>query len=238
MTLFGDPIRDIGMPREALQLTPQQKNLILENVYTKKVKFYDNRAMDKKIRLEISKSFRNAQNYPIQSPSSTLAALGAYYILQYIRANEMTARIDCFTHDSIDMDAQIADLPTIISVLPKYAITELVNEFGLPIKTDFEIGISGDEPVELKKTHVEGNILTAEFHDSKQTALQKIEKRFTKFGVKCDITVEKTEDNLRSMGELFATKGAFSLSIGQHRTLLSGKLSFDFSNVRRHDNGK
>jgi uracil-DNA glycosylase family 4 len=232
-TFFGDPLRDLGIPREALELSDWQKEEIIKNIYTRKVIFDRDRERDRMIRSLTGKALRNSQNWPIQSTSSTLAGLGAYYINEFIKDNNMTSRVDCFTHDSDDIDAQIADVPKILSVLPRYAVSELVKEFDLPIKTDFEIGVSGDESVELKHSKVDGPLIEAEFHDSKKTALESLEKRLTKYGVKCEISVEEETPNLRSMSELFVSRRAFALAMGEKRLLVSGHMKLDFSDVRR-----
>jgi hypothetical protein len=232
-TFFGDPMRDIGLPREALDLNDWEKEEIIKNIYSRKVTFDRDRERDRVIRQMTGKALRNSQNYPIQSTSSTLAGLGAYYINEFLKDNNMTSRVDCFTHDSDDIDAQIADVPKILSVLPKYAVTELVREFDLPIKTDFEIGISGDESVELKESRVEGPLVEAKFHDSKKTAVESLEKRLSKYGVKCEIKVEEEVPNLRSMSELFVSRRAYALAMGETRMLVSGHMKLDFNNVRR-----
>jgi hypothetical protein len=178
------------------------------------------------------RTFRNAQNYRLQSTASILSGLGAYYINEYLKDNEMTSRICCFTHDSTDIDAQIADLPEILSVLPRFAVDELVKEFDLPIKTDFEIGVSGGEMVELKNTVVDGKFITCEFH-SKKSALDNVYKRLTEYGVKADIEITGEETVYRSMSELFSSKGAYALSMGNTRLVVTGKMRMDFSEVRR-----
>jgi hypothetical protein len=232
-TFFGDPIKVIGMPPEALGLSDLEKEEIRLNVFSKKVKFSKYWQRDKPIRIQIAKSLRNAQNYRIQSTSSVIAGLGAYYINGYLRDRDMTSRICCFTHDSNDIDAQIADLPKIMSVLPSFAINELVKEFDLPIKTDFEIGVSGGETVGLRRTQVDGKIIACEFYDSNRSALDAVHKRFTDYGVKVDIEVTGEEIVYRSMSELFSAKGAFALSMGQTRPVVAGRMRMDFSEVRR-----
>jgi uracil-DNA glycosylase family 4 len=233
LTPLGDPIYDVGLPHEALSLSQWSKDQLLENVFSRKVKLSSNREVDKKLRMFISESFRNAQNYPIQNASSVLAGLGIYYMSEYTLDQDMSARIDCFTHDAADLDVQIADLPKIISALPRYVIDKVVEEFNIPIKAEYEIGVSGDQMVELKNAVVDGPIISSEFHESKQTAVEALDSRLSAYGVKTYITVDEEVESVRSMGELFIARGAFALSLGQSRKLVTGKMRLDFSNVQR-----
>ena len=235
-TFFGDPIRIIGMPPEVLDLSDLEKEEIRHNTYSRKVRFpgtKGDRDKDRLLRSRIAKSLRNSQNYPIQSSSSVIAGLGAHYINSYLRNKDMTSRITCFTHDSNDIDAQIADLPEVMSVLPRFAVNELVQEFDLPIRTDFEIGVSGGETIGLKKVQVDGKVITCDFHDSGKTALEAVHKRFTDYGVKMEVEITGEETVYRSLSELFSGKGAFALSMGDTRQVVSGKLKMNFTEVRR-----
>jgi uracil-DNA glycosylase family 4 len=233
-TYLGDPIRNIEMPPEALALSDFEKEVIRQNVYSRKVRFGRiSKEKDKLIRKMIAKSLRNSQNYPIQSTASVLAGLGADYINGYLRDRDMTSRICCFTHDSNDIDAQIADLPEILSVLPRFAVNELVKEFDIPIKTDFEIGVSGGKMIGLKRVEVDGKIITCEFHGSEKSALDDVYNLFTGWGVRMDIEVTGEEMVYRSMSELFLAKGAYALSMGNSQLVVTGKMRMDFSEVRR-----
>jgi hypothetical protein len=221
------------MPQEALALSSRSKEIIRLNVWSPKVQFCKNKEKDKLIRGQIAESLRNAQNYRIQSTASVIAGLGAQHINEYLKDNKMTSRICCFTHDSTDIDAQIADLPEILSVLPRFAINELVKEFGIPIKTDFEIGVSGGEMVALKNVQVDGKVITCEFYGTKKTALDKLFSRLKEYGVKTDIEMTGEETVYRSMSELFSSKGAYALSMGNAQVVVTGKMRMDFCAVRR-----
>jgi uracil-DNA glycosylase family 4 len=232
-TYFKDPIYDIGMPSEAVALSASAKEDLLDNVYSRKVRLSQNKELDKKLRQLISKSFRNAQNYPIQSVSSTLAGLGEYYLLEYLRDKEMSARIDCFTHDSGELDIQIADLPAVISVLPKLVVDNVVKEFKIPIKAEYEVGVSGGQMVELKDAVADGPIIYSNFKESKLKAVNALERKLTVYGVKCEIAIDKETENTRSMGEMFIARGAFNLAFGQKEKVVEGKMKLDFSQVKR-----
>jgi hypothetical protein len=141
----------------------------------------------------------------------------------------MTSRICCFTHDSNDIDAQIADLPEILSVLPRFSINELVKEFDIPIKTDFEIGVSGGEMVPLNNVQVDGKIITREFYDTRKSALDKLLKRLADYKAKVDYQITGEESVYRSMSELFSSKGAYALSMGIAQVVVTGRMRMDFS---------
>jgi uracil-DNA glycosylase family 4 len=232
-TYFKDPIYNIGMPSEAVALSPSNKEDLLENVFSRKVRLSRDKEIDKKLRQLVSKSFRNAQNYPIQSVSSTLAGIGEYYLMEYLRDKEMSARVDCFTHDSGELDTQIADLPAIISVLPKLVIDNVVKEFKIPIKAEYEIGVSGGQMVELKDAVVDGPVICSKFKESKLKAVSALENKLTTYGVKCEVVIDKETETTRSMGELFIARGAFNLAFGQKEKVVEGNMKLDFSQVKR-----
>jgi hypothetical protein len=135
-----------------------------------------------------------------------MIGLGAYYLIKYVRDKAMASRICCCNHDSHDIDAQIADLPEIMSVLPRFAVAELAKEFDLPIEIDFEIGVSGGETVRLRKVQVDGKIINCEFSDSPQSGLDAVQKRFTDYGVKMDIEITGEESIYRSLPQMFSGK--------------------------------
>jgi uracil-DNA glycosylase len=233
LTYFKDPIYDLGMPNEALALSREDKDVLLENIYSKNVKLSPHKDTDKILRKKVSKSFRNSQNYPIQSVSSTLAGIGEYYLLEYLRDKEMSARVDCFTHDAGEVDLQIADIPRIISVLPRFVIDNVVEEFNIPIKADYEIGISGNRMVKLKDVVIDGAVVCSSFNGTKRTALDDLGSKLTCYGVKVEVTVDNETEVAHSMSELFLAKGAYSLSLGQKERIATGKMKLDFSCVRR-----
>jgi hypothetical protein len=233
LTPLGDPIYDIGLPPEVLSLKSWQKEHLLHDAFSNKVKLSPNKDRDKELRKLVAKAFRNMQNYPIQNCSSTLAGLGGYYLSKYIRDEELSARVDCFTHDSSDIDCQIFDLPKVFSALSKCVVDKVVEEFKIPIKAEYEIGLSGDQMVGLKNFIADGPVICTGFHETKRTALDLLDDRLSCYGVKTEIVIDSDVEIVQSLGGLFITKGAYSLGLGKSHKLVSGKMKLNFENVRR-----
>jgi hypothetical protein len=138
------------MPTAVHSLSFADREQLREDPFSSKVRVIDDPSTNREIRTRIAKALRNAQNYPVQSLASTLAGLGMCCANDYLRENNMTTRITCFTHDSGDLDAQIADVPFVLSVLPKFAVQQLAEEFKMPLKTDYGIWLSCNQLVNIK----------------------------------------------------------------------------------------
>jgi uracil-DNA glycosylase family 4 len=231
-TLLGDPL-DVDMPYQALQLSNEDKDLLAEHPYTQKVSLSDNWREDKLLKHKVAKSFRNGQNYPIQSLSSVLAGLGINYMREYLRQNNMTSRIDLFTHDSGDIDAQIADVPRIVSMIPETSVKKIYDEFGISVKTDVEIGITANTGIELSGYTSNGNgIINGKFKAKKPALLAVIDK-LERHNVRCTYDIKESEIEKSSVKDLFKAKKAYSIDIGNPKEILKGSISLDFSRVDR-----
>jgi DNA polymerase I-like protein with 3'-5' exonuclease and polymerase domains len=165
-TVFGDPL-EVRMPTAVYRLSFADREKLRNNPFSKHVTVLDDPKRDREIRTQIAKALRNSQNYPVQSLASTLAGLGMCYANDYLRDKKMTTRIICFTHDSGDFDAQLADVPVILNVLPEFAVQQLSEEFNIPLKTDYEIGVSCNQLIKLKHVTINEDIIGAEFNGKK-----------------------------------------------------------------------
>jgi uracil-DNA glycosylase family 4 len=230
-SLLGDPL-DVGMPREAIMLNKEQKNLLIENVYTRELTFSSDSETDRAIRGKIAKALRNAQNYPIQGLSSMMAGLGIYYMTEYCRDNDLPARIDCFTHDSADIDTPLRDIPRILTALPRNAMDRIQQEFDIPVKTDFEVGLSGNSIIKLKNLQVEDNLVTSGFKGELKS-LDKLMDRLELYGVKAARKIDKEGVEYKSMKNLFLPKTAYSMKFGTSYKVVEGSMELDFSNAVR-----
>jgi uracil-DNA glycosylase family 4 len=230
-TMFGDTIW-IDMPSEVLNLSPDHKEALLLDLFTKEVFFSDDFRYDTRMRFDIAKAWRNCQNYPIQSTSSTLAGLGMYYMADYARTNNMRARFDCFTHDSGDMDTPLNEVPRILNVLPSNSMGRIKEEFDVPLMTEFEIGVSGDSTIELDNLVVDKNFIRAHF-SGKKSSLDKLNAKFEKYNVKSNFKISSSKVETKSLKELFMHKRAFAMSIGTSYETVKGEIELDFSNVRK-----
>jgi hypothetical protein len=175
---------------------------------------------------------RNAQNYPIQGLSSMMAGLGIYYMTEYCRDNDLPARIDCFTHDSADIDTPLRDIPRILTALPRNAMDRIQQEFDIPVKTDFEVGLSGNSIIKLKNLQVEDNLVTSGFKGELKS-LDKLMDRLELYGVKAARKIDKEGVEYKSMKNLFLPKTAYSMKFGTSYKVVEGSMELDFSNAVR-----
>src|SRR5215213_10978802 len=112
-----------------------------------------------------------------------IAGLGVYYMTEYCRDNGISARVDCFTHDSGDLDVQIRDLPKVLTVLPRNSMDRMEEEFDIPVKTDFEVGLSGNRMIKLSKMKVAGDLVSSGFK-GKSEDVESFMDRLKLYGVK------------------------------------------------------
>ena len=65
--------------------------------------------------------------------------------------------------------------------------------------------------------------------------MELLKKRFDQFGVKTEIIIDGEGVGYRSLSELFISRRAYALAIGQNHPTVDGRILLDFSNVRRYD---
>ncbi len=230
-TYLNDSL-DIEMPYQAIQISDADKDLLAEDVYTRKVALSDNWKEDRYLRGQIAKAFRNSQNWPIQLLSSVLAGLGINYMNQYLREQQMTSRVVLFTHDSGDIDTQIADVPKVIEMIPETSVNRIREEFGISVKTDVEICITGRKGVEISKFSIKDGVVGGNFKANKQY-LQEVVDKLEKHNVKCCYEIEESETEKSSVKDLFQQKKAYSLDIGKPKEIVKGIIAIDFANAER-----
>lgn len=227
VTVFGD-ILNVDMPDFALELPEDVKERLLDDAFDPKVK------LSSESKMKIATALRHAQNYGIQSASSTLAALGIKGLSDYFLEIGSPAKIDCFTHDSSDMDVPIRDLFDIMVALPDIAVERPKERYGIPMKIDVDWAPSGDHPLELtsREVDLEKRTFSSTF-EGKKEGFEELLRRLEGCGVKVDYTIEKEFSKGVTQAELFITRRAFSLDIGKEIPYVEGHWTLDFSNVDR-----
>lgn len=179
-----------------------------------------------KIKVESQTSNRAArisQNAPVQSSSSSLAALGIWDTWELCQLNQIEAVPNCFTHDSGDWEVNLSHLIRFFNCLNQASVVNLTNKYGVPIKMDFEIGICQNFMLEIKDLNIIGNSCTFEF-ECAEIFFDKIINKLKEYW-KVDLNITKEEIRKESMNELFMTKRAYSMYIGKPIKYLKGNLS-------------
>lgn len=227
-SLFGDPIA-IQTPAWFFDHMEDQQLQLLHNPYDYEIEIKRglDREEDRKERSKLGSAKRTSQNYCIQNSSSMVAGLAIYEIQKELERLELTAKLECFTHDSGDLDFQVKDIITILDFLPKMAVEYPKNIFDLPMEIDFEIGVSNNKMVELSEVVRDGNKLTANF-SGKRESLDLLLERLENNGIKLEYTIDSEKEEVSSIDELFLTKRAFASSLGKPFTKVSGNLVLQF----------
>lgn len=92
---------------------------------------------------------RRAQNYPVQSSASSLAAISAMRAFREAQAKNVRLIPIGFTHDALDFEVHIADLPQALDLIYNSAVQWVREVYQVPVQIDFELGTTGNLGVEL-----------------------------------------------------------------------------------------
>ena len=226
-TMFGDEMY-VGMPDIVFGLPIPTKMKILEDVYSDSLNFSSNDMENRKIKMNIGKALRNAQNWRIQSSASSIAGVCIYNINKFLKEKGTTSKVDCFTHDAGDIDLQLNNLPYTLMVLKREAIEEPRRKFGIPVNIDFAIGVSGNHMLDLSDCNVseDQKTITTEFYGKKKGFDMLLEK-ISKTNIKIDYEIIKEETKKVSLKELFKPKGEYSLGESVF-DVVEGKLTLTY----------
>jgi hypothetical protein len=219
----------VGMPDVVFNLPDSTKMKLIEDVYSESIKLSSNDMEDRKIKMNIGKALRNAQNWRIQSSASSIAGVCIYNISKFLKEKGLSAKVDCFTHDAGDIDLQLKDLPFTINTLKREAIEEPRRKFNIPVNIDFSIGVSGNHMLDLSNCVVseDEKTITTEFY-GKKYGLDSLVERLKAYDIKVEYTVEKEEEIKVSLKELFKQKGEYSLGEDTYTTI-EGKMTLIYS---------
>lgn len=226
VTIFGD-ILDVDMPDWALELSDEAKEKLMNNAFDKSLK------LDRDSAMAVATALRHAQNYPIQSASSSLAAMGIKGLSDYFLEVGSPAKIDCFTHDSSEIDTPICDVYEIMKAIPEIAVKRPRTTYGIPMKVDIDWSIYGDHAIEMSKIEFDDGTKTIKMEfEGKKKGFDILVERLRDCGVKVDFEITKESQKGVSMKELFITRRAFSLDIGKKLPYVEGTMSCNFSEVK------
>lgn len=167
---------------------------------------------------------RKAQNYPIQSSSSSSAGYGIFYNYVLSKSRNLKILPMVFTHDSHDMEFRSQDFFEIIDTVKEAAIDMPLHRFGLPMRIDLEIGANQSDAIEFKEIYRSEDGKTRKFEFSGieraiKPAFDILAKHF-----KVTYSVNKIKKNIPSMKELFISRRAFSRYLGIEVDIHSGEL--------------
>ena len=230
-TMFGDELY-VGMPEVVFKLTDKAKEDLSNDPYSKSVTFSSNRFDDSRVKTDIGKALRDAQNFRIQSTASSIAGLSIYNMYKCVREKGLTSKVDCFTHDAGEIDMEFKDLPYLIKILKQEAIEEPKKRFGIPLNVDYSIGVSGNNLLDLEECVVleDDKTIKTKFYGKKK-GFEAFLNLVNKNGFKIEYTIKEETIKDVSLKELFKPKGEYPLGQNSH-TYLEGEMTLFFENEK------
>ena len=173
-----------------------------------------------------SKALRAAQNYPIQSSGSAMAANVIYEILDYMKHHNLKSKIILFVHDSIEIDVHPDELLIMAVKVLRIMNDYPMSEFGIPTKADIVIGPSiGQElemtEIETNEDYTEGTMKCEGFEDDFDQLMKSWESVYKVVEWE---DIEPPKDHYVSYRELFIPKKAISRFYGMHRRKICRRL--------------
>lgn len=174
----------------------------------------------------LNQAFRHAQNYPIQSSASSLAAQAIWDLFITCKARNIGALPIGFTHDASDQDVLIKDLFPFIDTMYECAVTKVDKRWGIPAAIDWELGVDQNRTIELAETKRESPTIREFTFSGTQYAFDAVIERL-RHKYKVDFETTTTKSKYNTMMELFITRRAFSKYLGETVTSVSGNLRLE-----------
>ena len=226
-TMFGDKIY-IDRPLEILDLPEHIIELFI--VGNKKAQIKSGLSFEA-IR-NINTTLRLAQNYPIQSTASTLAALGIYRSAKLAEDSGLSVSLDCFTHDAGEVSLKMKDLPQILNIIYTQSIDSLREDFGdIPVNIDFQIAIRSNHSLSISNIDINERKMAFAF-SGKLAGASEIFDRMRSQNIKIDFNGGlKNYTKQISYNELFTSNRGYTMDVGKDIPMVKGKVVADFSNA-------
>ena len=172
----------------------------------------------------LSQLKRYAVNYPIQSSSSHLAAIGIHRTNLESFRRGLSIRAFGFVHDAGDFEFEAKDLYHFLLILERNMQSGIQKEFNVPVKIDIEMGVTGNNTVDVDIVEISEEKLVIEVEGPLQ-AFRDIKLRLELSGIDYDLEVHEIKDDFMSNHFLFMTKRAFSEKLGQHFKTVKAKMT-------------
>jgi len=173
-------------------------------------------------KIKVEEARRYACNYVVQSVASHIMGYGISNLSKFIKSREWAAKIMGFTHDAGDADTKVEHLIDIIRACKVFIETDINNKWGIPVKLDFGIGVSGRQLMKLEIQDITPDTLTAKF-SCESTAIPNIVKVLEKHHI-VELNVKGTETSRVKNEELFMPKRAYTMYVGENREKVKGAI--------------
>jgi uracil-DNA glycosylase family 4 len=167
---------------------------------------------------------RYSVNYPVQSTASHLAAIGINRFNRAAFSQKLPIFTYGFTHDAMDVDFDTVYLFEFIDLLQTHMQEGLVSEFGIPVKIECEMGVTGNHLLEFEVEHKDEAIIRAEIKGSGQS-LEGFKQRLVLAGFDVSMEVKGSSQEFVSRQNLFAEKRAYSANLGTSYEKVEGEIT-------------
>lgn len=159
------------------------------------------------------------------SAASTVAGVSIYRVIKSLQKSGLKARGFGFTHDSGDIDLECSSLIKLLKVLPELAEKAPLEKWGVPVSIDIGIGVNGNAIADLEDIEVESDLsgFKCKF-EAHENVVDSLIKRLTDANLKAEVSNVKSELDYWDNKELFITRRAYSMYIGEARNKLKGDL--------------
>ena len=199
----------------------------------------------------LSGALRKSQNYPIQASSSAIVGCVLFEVCNYLSRNNMKSKPIMFVHDSIEVDVFPYELIQIVSEFRELLYEVPNNQYGLPSKADFTMGLSIGHELGLKLW--EPNEDFTQVHMILEGFQDELEETINNWKLVYDIEVIDTwhdgvdesgnkiklpgyEPKYIAYNELFVLKRAYNEYVGKTRYEGKIELILRYPEIRRETN--
>ena len=169
-------------------------------------------------RYGLAAAMRHAQNWGVQSSASSLAAIGIYNLYREMQRRKFPGYIYGFQHDAKDSEIHTAYLVEFLEMIQEQMVQRIRRKYDVLVDADYEIGLQKNKMMKLETTGP-GVYAFECAQDTFATILAHLQRFLA-----VDYTVTEEETKLDSLEELFASRRAFSRSLGQEQTVYKGEL--------------
>jgi uracil-DNA glycosylase family 4 len=177
---------------------------------------------DPEDKVKVQEAHRHACNYVVQSIASHIMGYGISNLSKFIKMKKWDSRIMGFTHDAGDADTKVEHLIDIIRACMVFIENDIDTTWGIPVKLDYGIGVSGRQLMKLEVESVTPDTLTAKF-SCESAAIPNIVKVLEKHHI-VELNVKGKETSRVKNEELFMPKRAYTMYVGEDREKVKGTI--------------
>lgn len=168
---------------------------------------------------------RKAQNYPVQSTSSSLTGLAIWAMWEECQRQRLKAFPQWFVHDSTTWDVEARRFIDFAHIVNTRAIGMINDDFGIPMRIDFEIGVSKKKLMGISNLEIAEDLKSCKFEfECTEKSFPLITDRLGKFfTLESEIKGEK--EVIDSWSTMFKPKGVFTLDKNKPVKHLEGEIT-------------